>query len=486
MYDIKLHYTMDESRLSLPGDTKGVVMRFAPNPNGPLTLGHARGVVVNNTLSRKYGGKFILRFDDTDPRIKRPLIEAYDWIIEDMAWLDSEPDEVVIASERISLYYEHAEKLIELGKAYVCEFTRDAFKKLKDAGNECPCRRKADAAEKWAKMLSGGYEEGEAVLRIKTDTRHPDPAIREWVAFRIIKESHPRVAEKYVVWPMLDFQSAIEDHILGLTHVIRGKDLMDSEKKQRYIYDYLNWTYPEVIHWGRISIHEYGKFSTSEIAKAIQEGKYTGWDDPKLPTLRALKRRGIQPEAIRNLMLDLGLSLTDVTVSLDNLYAENRKAVDGIANRYFFVEEPVKLVIKNPPCKTFRMPLHPGNRDLGVREHALIVVDGKADISISKTDACELAKGDVVRLMGLCAVEIDSVENEVVCTKSTGKPKGKLQWVQDGIACEIVKPGGKSRGVCEKNCGKLAVDDVIQFERVGFARLDEKKHGKLVFYFAHR
>jgi len=464
-----------------------VVMRFAPNPNGPLTLGHARGVVVNSELVRKYGGTFILRFDDTDPRIKRPLLEAYDWIAEDCAWLEARPDKIYIASERIPTYYEYAEKLVELGKAYVCECEREEFKKLKDAKTSCKCYGSGNSLDKWRRMLSGGFEEGEAVLRIRTDITHPDPALRDWVAFRIIKEDHPRVGDKYVVWPMLDFESAIEDHLLEVTHIIRGKDLADSEKRQTYVYDYFGWKYPSVLHWGRISLLEYGKFSTSEISKGIKEGKFSGWDDPKLPTVRAFKRRGIKPQAIRNLMAGLGLSLNDITVSLENLYAENRKIVDGLANRFFYVEDPVRLVIKNPPCKTFRMPLHPVHRERGVREHPLRVEDKKTEVLISRADARALSVGSLVRLIGLCVVAIEEASDDtLVGSNSEQKTSDKIQWVQDGASCTLVTPEGASRGLCERGCLSLSAGDIIQFERVGFARLDEKRGDMLVFYLAHR
>ena len=261
---------------------------------------------------------------------------------------------------------------------------------------------------------------------------------------------------------------------------------MDSQKRQEYVYDYFGWTYPEVIHWGRIAIHEYGKFSTSEINKGINEGKYTGWDDPKLPTLRALKRRGIQAEAIRNQVLGLGLSLADITLSLENLYSENRKLIDASSNRYFFVEDPVDVTVKNPPCKTFRMPLHPGHKERGVREHVLKVEEGKAKIKISKTDACGLEKGMIVRLMGLCPVEVNDVGEKVVCEKTMEKPQGKLQWVQDGIICEILKPEGMSKGVCESNCRNLKQEDTIQFERYGFSKLEKINEDKLSFIYTHR
>ena len=221
----------DKGLKALPDAENGVVMRFAPNPNGPPTLGSARGIVVNSEYVKKYNGTFIIRFDDTDPVTKRPMLEAYDWYLEDCRWLGAEPDQVVMASDRLPIYYEYAEKLITANHAYVCTCSQEDFKQLKDYKQACPHRDATPEINmrEWKRMLAGEYEERSVVLRIKTDITHKDPAIRDWGAFRIVKTPHPRpeIANKYVVWPLLDFEGALEDHLLGMTHIIRGKDLID-------------------------------------------------------------------------------------------------------------------------------------------------------------------------------------------------------------------------------------------------------------------
>ncbi len=474
--------------MSLQGDPKGAVLRFAPNPNGPLTIGHARGVVVNNFLARKYGGRYILRFDDTDPKIKKPVLEAYDWIIEDSRWLNADPDEIVYASDNIEEYYKHAIELIGLEGAYICTCERKAFKALKDQGMPCKCRSHSieETLEGWEKMLSGGYEEGEAVLRVKTDIKHKDPALRDWVAFRILEEEHPRVGHKHRVWPMLDFQSAIEDHIREVTHIIRGKDLLDSGRKQQFIYDYFGWTYPETILWGRIKIDEYGKFSTSQMHKDLDDGKYTGWDDPGLPTLRALERRGIKPEAVTEFMLGLGLSNTDINASMENLYAINRKMLDPEANRYFFIKNPVKLFVKGLPGMTMRMPLHPTFRDRGLREHCL--EEGNKCLYIAKQDV-EKISGDFIKLIGLPCIQITDIGEDIVNAEYIReKPKKtkKLQCLQEYIECRVLTHYGIDEGYCEPQCMNLEEGTIIQFERYGFVKLEEKKDGKLSFIYIHR
>jgi glutamyl-tRNA synthetase len=501
--------------LSLPGDTSGVVMRFAPNPNGPPTLGHARGIIINAELVRKYNGRLILRFDDTDPKTKRPLPEAYGWYVDDCKWLGFNPDLIVECSSQLLEYYKNAEDLIKLGKAYVCECSKERFKECKDAKRACMHRDKTpeENLEGWRMMLSGGYQEGGAVLRIKTNLAAQNPAERDWVAFRIVKEPHPKVGSKYNAWPMLDFAGAIEDHLLGVTHIIRGKDLADSGKRQQYVYDYLGWTYPNVLHWGRIKVVEdveeteaegeeeegekVTKLSTSRIARAIQEGLYTGWDDPQLHTLMALRRRGITADAIRNLMLSLGLSESDISVSMENLYAENRKVLDKTANRYFFVEDPVEVTLENPPKKTVRIPLHPSFKERGVREQVLAMEGTTTRIYISKKDAELLDSEGSVKLIGLpCIQKKGAGKNTLtaVCLIEGKDAKAaqaqKIQWVQDHIPAEILmndRPSSQPKmGYCEKACQSLKEGDIIQFERFGFCRLDRKEKDRLVFCFGHQ
>ena len=473
-----------------PLDIKGLlVMRFAPNPNGPPTIGSSRGIVVNSEYTKKYNGKFIIRFDDTDPATKRPMLEAYTWYLDDCEWLGAKPDEVVIASDRIPKYYEVAEQLIKKGRAYVCFCEQEEFKALKDVKKACPHREK-DVGENlasWQKMLSGEYKEQEAVLRIKTDIAHKDPAIRDWVAFRIIKTPHPRpeVADKYNAWPLLDFEGAVEDHLLGTTLIIRGKDLTDSETRQRYIYKYMGWKYPETMHWGRVQIHEFGKLSTSGLKKAIADGTYTGWDDPRVPTIRALRRRGIRSDALRKFMIELGLGETDISLSLDTLYAENRKIVDPIANRYFFVWNPVELEVEGAEPKVAKAPLHPSRG--GMRE-----IPAGTKVLICQSDVENLKEGEKLRLKDLYNIQITGLSP--LSAKFIGtdmdlvkKEKARIiHWVPlDGLKVRVLSPDGEYSGIGERGIEK-ELDKVVQFERFGFVRIDSVSGAEVVAYYTHK
>jgi glutamyl-tRNA synthetase len=482
------HKEPDKGLKALPDTGSGVVMRFAPNPNGPPTLGSTRGIVVNSEYVKELGGTFIIRFDDTDPVIKRPMLEAYNWYLEDCKWLGAQPDQIVIASDRLPIYYEYAEKLIIAGHAYVCTCTQEKFKQLKDSKQVCPHRDTApeDNLREWRRMLAGEYDERSVVLRIKTDIKHKDPALRDWGAFRIIKTPHPRpeIDDRYVVWPLLDFEGAVEDHLLGVTHIIRGKDLMDSEIRQRYIYDYLGWTYPHTFHWGRVKMHEFGKFSTSGLRAAIENGKYSGWDDPGLPTLRALRRRGIRPEALRKFFVDMGIGDTDISLSLDNLYAENRKMIDADANRYFFVWDQLRLEITGSEPAVARPPLHP-SVDRGSRE---IHVDGS--VLVCTQDIKDAVPGDMFRLKDLYNIRIidrSKAEFAGYDIETIRNGMGRIiHWAPvNGIRLTILTPGGEIKGIAE--AGVLnELDAVVQFERFGYARIDSIDDDEVIAYFTHR
>jgi glutamyl-tRNA synthetase len=481
----------------LPKAEKGkVVTRFAPNPDGAFHLGNARAAILSHEYARLYGGKFILRFDDTDPKVKRPEPIFYEWIKEDLEWLGFKIDEIHIASDRLEIYYDYAEKLIRMGKAYVCTCEPEKFRELRDKGIACPHRDEPVEIqlERWRKMLNGEYKEGEAVVRIKTDLNHPNPAVRDWPALRIIDNAnHPRVGDKYRVWPLYNFASAIDDYELGVTHIFRGQEHAENETRQRYIYDYFGWEYPVTVHHGRLSI-EGVILSKSKTRKGIQEGKYLGWDDPRLGTIRALRRRGIRPEAIRELIIEVGLKRSDTTISWDNLAAINRRIIEPIANRYFFVADPVPMWVEDYEEEfTAEIPLHPDYPERGVRR--LKFTPGKP-VYVSRDDMELFKPGNFVRLKDLFNVEIIEVSEEGIRAKfhsveyeiAREHRWRMVHWVTEGKPCEVLVPDGEElivrKGLLESGA-ELKVDDIVQFERFGFVRIDEVGE-KVVAIFAHK
>jgi glutamyl-tRNA synthetase len=350
-------------------------------------------------------------------------------------------------------------------------------------------------------MLNGGYAEGEAVVRVKTDLKHPNPAVRDWPALRIIdaeKYPHPRVGSKYRVWPLYNMAAGVDDHLMGITHVIRGKEHLTNQVRQEYMYRHLGWNYPEAIHYGRLKIT--GAFlSKSKIVQGVREGVYTGWDDPRLATFAALRKRGITPYAIKKMIIDVGPKTSDVTLSWENLYAYNRKILDAQSDRYFFVSEPIELKVKGVP-RVFvaKLPLHPENPEKGFREYTVTPIgeDNAAIFWIAKKDAENTETGKSVRLMELFNVKIEharvySVEASFASESYEEARKTKTQlihWIpiNGELPCQVVMPDATvSEGIAESACKKLKPNTVIQFERFGFVRVDEND-AKLTAYYAHK
>lgn len=497
---------VEEKRLpALPNADKypQVVTRFSPNPDCVLHLGSARAILLSHEYARIYKGKFILRFEDTDPKVKKPGLEFYPKIREDLAWLGCKVDEEYIQSDRIPIYYEYAEKLLRDGNAYICTCIPDQFRKKTLASEPCNCRSlpSEEHLGRWKSMLNGGFAEGEAVMRVKTDLNHPNPAVRDWPALRIIDPEnypHPRVGSKYRVWPLYNMAAGVDDHLLGITHIIRGKEHLTNGVRQEFMYKYLGWEYPQAIHYGRLKIT--GAFlSKSKIVQGIREGMFTGFDDPRLATFAALRKRGITPEAIKKLIIDVGPKTADVTLSWENLYAYNRKILDPQVDRYFFVAEPVQLKVKNVP-KPFKveLPLHPEKPEKGFRQYVVTPKGDEKEVTfwIAKKDAANMETGKIIRLMELFNVKIEkSTANSADASfasesyEDVRKAKAQLiHWIPIGeeYSCQVVMSDASTvEGMAEGACKNLKPDAVIQFERFGFVRVDEVS-SKLTAYYAHK
>ncbi|WP_132058449.1 glutamate--tRNA ligase [Halorussus amylolyticus] len=463
-------------------------MRCAPNPNGPWHVGHARMPAVIGTYAEEYDGEFIVRFDDTDPETKRPIPWVYDEILDEIEYLGFEPAEVYRASDRLEIYYDHARDLIEKGGAYTCSCPAGEFSDLKNDGKACPHREKdaETTRSEFEAMIDGEYDSGEMVLRVKTDIEHKNPALRDWVAFRIIDTPHPREeAADYRCWPMLDFQSGVDDHLTGVTHIIRGIDLQDSAKRQRFVYDYFDWEYPEVIHWGHVQVDEYDvKMSTSTIKQLIDDGELDGWDDPRAPTLLSVERRGIRGSALTDSMVELGTSTSNVDLAMSTVYAKNRELIDDDAARYFFVRDGVEVPISDDAPDAAHPPVHPDHEDRGTR-----------DIPVG--DAVLLEEGDVpaeddrIWLKGLGCFRMGDdglryTGDDIAAVREEGVDV--VHWVPtDGaVPTRLRTIHGDEEGHAEPGFADTDADEMVQFERVGFVRVDHHEAGEeSVAYFAH-
>lgn len=497
-----LHKKKQEKHIELPdlpNVTDLVVMRFAPGPSGPLHIGHTRAIVLNDAYVNRYNGKFIIRFEDTNPQNIEP--KAYDLILEDLAWLGVKYHEVVKQSDRFDLYYDWAKKLLESGNAYICTCPVESWRELKTQSRPCPDRELPSEVQlsRWEAMLARKYSSGEVSMVIKTDLAHPNPAVRDFVGLRIIDQPHPLTKDKYYIYPTYNFSVAIDDHLMGMTHILRGKDHLNNTHRQRYIYEYLAWPQPEFLHYGWVSMPEV-ILKTSIIKEGITSGKFEGWSDIRLGTLQALKRRGLQPEALKKYWLDIGIKDVDITFSWETLYALNKDLIDSTTDRYFFVWDPVKLIITDVKTLSGHAPLHPDNPARGFRETVLEAKSAAGEppsipVLVARDDLETVKSGERIRLKDLCNLEITSIDLQSVSyAKHIGndleilKEGAKIvHWVSftDNYPATIYLPdGSKKSGVCEKDI-KNALNSVVQFERFGFVNLGDSTQS-LIGWFVHK
>ncbi len=463
----------------LPNAKEGkVVMRVAPYPSGPLHIGNARTFIMNDELTKKYGGKLLLIIDDTiGSEDKQIAPEAYDLIPDGLDWLGLDYEKkIVYKSDRLELYYKYAEEIIKKGCAYVCTCPSEKMREYRAKAMACDCR--AHSAEKtldeWKRMFTV-YKEGEAALRIKTGMDQPNPAFRDRVLFRICERKHPKVGNKYRVWPMLEFSWGVDDVLLKITHVLRGKELRIETDMEEFIWDIFKWKGPDVMYSGLLQI-EGVKLSKSKSRKEVMSGEYIGWDDPRTWSLQSLKRRGLLPEAIRKFILGFGLNENEITVPVDTLYSENRKLLDPTANRYYFVENPKKIKIKDAPEMTAEVPLHPEYKERGMRK---LKTNGEFYVSE------DLKKGHTYRFMHLFNFKDGKFVSETMDPKLKAK---LLHWlpVEHAVEAEILMPDGTVKtGFIEDNAKHAKVDEAVQLERFGFVRLDRKEKDKLYFWYTH-
>ncbi len=468
-----------------------VVMRLAPYPSGPLHIGNAKPFLLNDYYVKKYKGNLLLVIDDTIGSEEKMIVkDAYNLIIDGLNWLNIKFDKkIYYKSDRLDIYYKYAEILIKKNKAYVCFCNTEELRE--NRFNKKECKHRNNSVENnlsfWKDILANKYKEGQATLRIKTSMQHKNPAFRDRVLFRISNRSHPRVKNKYSVWPLLEFSWAVDDHLLNITHILRGKDLMIESEMEKYIWNILNWKHPEIIYTGLLKIESL-KLSKSKSQKEVLSKKYIGWDDPRTFSLQSLKRRNFKADAIRNFLFSTGLTLNDVTVPIETLYNENRKIIEPIANRYFFINDPVKIKIENSPNLNVEINLHPDFPERGTRKFKT-----KNEFYISSRDYKLIEENNLYRLME-CLNFAKKGNKFIFHSKEYEKFKadGKMimHWLpveKDLVNVEVLMEDGTlAKGLGESLMKNLKFNTVIQGERFGFIKLDKKEKDKLVFWFTHK
>lgn len=454
-----------------------VVTRFAPNPNGLPHLGNARAAFLSYAYAEMYGGKFILRFEDTDPKVKKPIDNPEGEFRQDLEWFGIKAKEVYFASDRLQVYYTYMRKLAEMGAAYVCTCESEKWKEKTGTKKACPCRGK-DAkkqSELLEKMISHGFKEGQAVLRLKTDLKHPDPSVRDWWVARIVDSpEHPRATGKDFVWPSFMFESAIDDYEMGVTLILRGQEHAQNSTKQKFLYDYFGWKQPHAIHFGRLSIGEM-VLSKSRIREGIESGEYSGWDDIRLGTLRALRRRGFRPEALQKIIIDSGLTTSDANISVSKLSAYNRVLIQQEAARTTYLIDPVKIEV-------------PSHEELEVEKDgkSILLPRGMHEFLASASEIKSFPD-PVFRLRNAYNIRLDSKEGFALAGKFAGTDvSGKkiVSWISEMMDLELVLPDGKRElGIIEAM--ELRGGMYLYLEKKGFCIVDSVDGKRPVAWFTH-
>lgn len=509
--------------------------RFPPEPNGYLHIGHAKAICINFSIQEKFHGKTNLRFDDTNP--SKEDTEFTDAIQEDISWLGFKWDELYYASDYFDTMYECAKELIAKGLAYVDDQTQEEIRQTRgnliESGKESPYRNRTpkENLAVFEQMKNGCFEAGEKVLRAKIDMASPNMNMRDPVIYRILKEPHHRCGDKWCIYPMYDFAHPIEDAIENISHSLCSLEFED----HRPLYDWVlanidrfKQNPPRQIEFARLNLTK-TVMSKRYLKMLVDEGYADGWDDPRLPTICGLRRRGVTPEAIRNFCEEIGVAKADSTIEYSQFEYFVRDDLMKTSKRVMAVVDPLKLTITNYPENESEMLDIPYRLDDETSETRKVPFG--RNLYIEKSDFEEippkkyfrLFPENEVRLMGAYFVKCTGFEKDengnvvnVLCTydvktkSGSGfnerKVKGTIHWVSadDNVPVEIhnlgnllnEEAGGENfldkinknsldiqEGFAEISLKETNPADRYQFVRNGFYCADTKycESGKLVF-----
>jgi len=444
-------------------ENKCVHTRFPPEPNGYLHIGHAKAILLNYTLAQIFDGKFNLRFDDTNPI--REEQEFVDSIMEDIRWLGADwGDRLFFSSDYFDVKYQFAIRLIEAGRAYVCDLSQEEIRDyrgtLTEPGKESPYRNRTvkENLDLFERMRNGEFADGSRVLRAKIDMASGNLNMRDPVIYRILHTRHHRTGDQWCIYPMYDFDHPFSDALEGITHSLCSIEYTDHRPLYDWIVDNALELFPEAVkfrsrqtEFARMNL-TYTVMSKRKLRRLVEEKYVRGWDDPRMPTIAGLRSRGFTPAAIADFQERVGVSRADSTADLALLEHCIREELETTAPRLMVVLDPIRVVITNWPAgkkEEIMMENIPGNENAGTRQ-----VPFSGEIYIEREDFMEdppkkffrLAPGKEVRLKGayiICCEEVikDTAGNvtELLCsydpqTKSGGdtsgkKVKGVIHWV---------------------------------------------------------
>ena len=437
--------------------------RFPPEPNGYLHIGHAKSICLNFGLAQQYGGKTNLRFDDTNPTKEDD--EYVESIKEDVRWLGFEWDDMFFASEYFDQIYEWAIQLIEQGDAYVCDLSAEETREYRgtptEPGRNSPYRDRSveENLDLFKRMKEGEFPDGSRTLRAKIDMASPNLNMRDPVMYRILHANHHRTGDKWCIYPMYDFAHGQSDSLERITHSICTLEFEDHRPLYDWFVEKLGIFHPQQIEFARLNI-THTVMSKRKLLQLVQEKLVAGWDDPRMPTISGLRRRGYTPASLRNFCKEIGVSKTISTIGLNVLENAIRDDLNRTANRVMAVLDPVKLIIDNYPAdesEEFEAVNNPEDESAGKRK-----LPFGRELYIERSDFMEdapkkyfrLAPDKEVRLRYACIIKCVGFEKdadgritEIHCTYdpdsksgmegSKRKVKGTIHWVSAAEALPI-------------------------------------------------
>ncbi|MBD2859118.1 glutamine--tRNA ligase/YqeY domain fusion protein [Spongiibacter sp. KMU-158] len=432
-----------------------VVTRFPPEPNGYLHVGHAKSICLNFGLAQSFGGQCNLRFDDTNPGKEDQ--EYVDAIMEDVRWLGFQwAGEVRYASDYFDQFYAWAQELIGKGLAYVCDLSPEQASEYRgwatQPGKPSPFRERSaeENLDLLERMKNGEFDEGSRVLRAKIDMASPNMNLRDPILYRIRKQSHHQTGDKWCIYPSYDFSHGQEDALEGVTHSICTLEFADHRPLYEWFLENLSVpAKPRQYEFGRLNL-DYTVTSKRKLKRLVDENHVAGWDDPRMPTIHGMRRRGFSARAIRNFCGSLPVAKSDGVVSIAQFESAVRDDLDKHAPRAMAVLNPLKLVIENyaeGKQENLKAANHPkedmGERELPfTREIYIDASDFNEDSSLSRKKFKRLVLGDYVRLRGAYVIKANRVEHN-----AAGEPTTVFCELVENTVGEDPPEGIKPRGV---------------------------------------
>ncbi|MDD3159931.1 MAG: glutamate--tRNA ligase family protein, partial [Candidatus ainarchaeum sp.] len=460
-----------------------LITRSAPCPTGAMHFGHARPYILTDEYVKKYGGKYIMRFDDTDPKVKIPEKEMYQEFLNDFNWLGIKIDSVSNQSDHLNRYYEIIERLIEMNQAYICSCEGEVWKDLIWKSKPCPCREKSidEQKKEWQRMLNHEIKEGQAVVRLKTDLTSKDSSLRDYWIAKVVDDptKHPNVSthDKHV-WPSYNLASAVDDHDMNINFIIRGQEHIANEEKQKILYSYFNWTYPHTMYHGKISKLGDMVLSKSKMKIIMEKEGILRYDDPRMSTIKAFKRRGILPETIRKIINACGIGISEVKIEMDMIAAFNKQFL-GQVNQYPFFEEAAEIEIIN--CI---------NGTIENNGEKINITSPIQKFLINKNESKEFNPNEKYRLRNAFNIKINDVNEFSVSSNFISYEKIKdiksIDWIRSAIDVDVLMSDGKTKsGLSTISILKEQERNEIQLNGIGFVNIEKLTTEKVYCVFSH-